>query len=164
MRPPTPSTSKVTPMRSGATSWTLRAKKLRLSNGLARVVADERREDQREGSAADDAENAARRDRDRQVRGVCERSSLEVADRRRGGDLHELDPGNAAEHLVRRDAIEHHGAQNRADLVAEAGETEQQQGDPELVRKGEGEDRGAPERCGDDHADALPPHVPERSG
>src|SRR6187549_1888469 len=148
MRPPTPPTRRVTPMRSGATSWTLRAKKLRLSNGLARVVTNERREDQREGSAADDAENASRRDRDRQVRRVCECSGLEVADRRRGGDLHELDPGNPAEHLVRRDPIEHHGAQDRADLVAEPGETEQQQGDPELVRKGEGEDREAPERRG----------------
>src|SRR5436190_18497415 len=136
MRPPMPPTRRVTPIRSGATSWTLRAKKLRPSNGLARVVPNERRGDQRKGSSTDDAEDAARRDRDGQVRRVCECSSLEVADRRRGGDLHELDPGNAAEHFVRRDAIEHHGAQDRADLVAEAGETEQQQGDPELVRKG----------------------------
>src|SRR5919202_4001063 len=90
MRPPTPSTSSVTPIRSGATSCTLRAKKLRLSIG---VVADERRERQREQRTTDDAGHAARHDRQAQARGIRERSRLEVADRRCRRDLHELDPG-----------------------------------------------------------------------
>src|SRR5215831_17972568 len=104
MRPPTPSTSSVTPIRSGATSCTLRAKKLRLSKRLARVVAGERREQDREHGAAGYAEDAARRDRNREVRRVGERARLEVADRGRRRDLHELDPRHSAEHLVRRDA------------------------------------------------------------
>src|SRR5690242_11581294 len=152
MRPPTPSTSSVTPIRSGATSCTLRAKKLRLGNGLARVVTDERREQERERSAADNAENAARRDRNGEVGGVCQRTGLEVPDRWRRGDLHELDARDATEHRVRRDPVEHHRAQDRADLVTEAGEAEEQQRDPELVCKREGEDRESPERRRQDHA------------
>src|SRR5262245_45556829 len=98
MRPPTPSTSSVTPIKSGATWCTLRAKNLRLSKGLARVVAGERREQECENAAAGDAEDAARRDRHCQVGRIRERSRLEVSDRRRGGDLHELDARYASQH------------------------------------------------------------------
>src|SRR3954469_15950292 len=107
MRPPTPSTSRVTPIRSGATSWTLRAKKLRLSI-RARVVTEERRERGCEGKAADDAREPSRDDRDAQAGRVGERAGFEVADRRRCRHLHELDAGDPAEHLPRRDAVEHH--------------------------------------------------------
>src|SRR5919202_3412980 len=81
MRPPTPSTSSVTPIRSGATSWTLRAKKLRRSIS-ARVVADERREREREQCTADDAGGAAGDDRKAQARRGRECTRLEVAERR----------------------------------------------------------------------------------
>src|SRR5919204_3520910 len=152
MRPPTPSTRSVTPIRSGATSWTLRAKKLRLST---RVVTHERRKREREQRAANDARNSTGDDREAQARGVRECSRLEIPDRRRRRDLHELDPGHAAEHLARRDAIQHHRAEDRTDLIAEPGEPEQQQREPELLRKPEGSDSCAPQRGGDDHAEPL---------
>src|SRR5437868_1400214 len=98
MRPPTPSTSSVTPIRSGATSCTLRAKKLRLSTG-PRVVADERRKREPEQPATDHAGDASGRDGQPQARRARECSRLQVADRRRGGYLHELDAGDTAEHL-----------------------------------------------------------------
>src|SRR5436190_23999950 len=162
MRPPTPSTSSVTPMRSGATSCTLRAKKLRLSNRLARVVAGERREHERKDPAAGHAEDAARGNRDREVGGVRKGARLEIADRRRRRHLHELDARDAPEHLVRRDAVEHDRAEDRAALVAEAGKSEQQQGAPEAVREGEGEDRDSPQRRRQDPSDTLPPKSARR--
>src|SRR5215212_10200024 len=159
MRPPTPSTSSVTPIRSGATSWTLRAKKLRLSMRLRGVVAEERRKREREQRAADDAGGAARHDREAQARRVRERAGLEVAERRRSCHLHELDAGDAAEHVARRDSVQHHGTQDGTDLIAETREPETQQRDPELLREPERADGRAPERRRDDDAKALPPDV-----
>src|SRR4051812_48484347 len=99
MRPPTPSTRSVTPIRSGATSWTLRAKKLRRSivERPARVVADEGRECERNHRATDDAQQAARRDREAEARRVGQCARFQVADRWRSRDLHELDPRHAPE-------------------------------------------------------------------
>src|SRR2546421_987931 len=105
MRPPTPSTSRVTPIRSGATSCTLRAKKLRLST-RAGVVTDECGKRQREQRAAGDARDTACDDREAEARCPRERSRLEIPQRRGRRDLHELDPRDPAEHVVRRDPIE----------------------------------------------------------
>src|SRR3954453_22550243 len=164
IRPPTPSTSSVVPIRSGATSWTLRAKKLRLSMRLRRVVTDECRERETEQPAADHAGDPAGRDRDGEVRRARERAGLEVPDRRCSGDLHELDPGDATEHLARRDPIEHHRAQDGADLVTETCDAEQEEGHPELVGECKAGDRRTPERCGDDDAQPLAADVAERAG
>src|SRR5437588_2059157 len=144
MRPPTPSTRSVTPIRSGATSCTLRAKNLRLSTRPG-VVADECRKGEAKQSAAGDTGDAARDDRKPKARCGSQRSGLEISDRRSGGDLHEFDPRYASEHRAGCDAVEHHGAQDRADLVAEAGEAQQDQGEPELLCEAEGGDRDAPE-------------------
>src|SRR5439155_3727030 len=140
MRPPTPSTSSVTPIKSGATSCTLRAKKLRLST-RPRVVTDERRKREPEQSAAGHTRDAAGDDRKPEARRRRQCPGLEVSDRRRGRDLHELDPRDAPEHGARRDPVEHHGAQDRADLVAEAREAEQKQREPELLCEAERGDR-----------------------
>src|SRR5215212_5089527 len=127
MRPPTPSTSSVTPIRSGATSWTLRAKKLRLSMRLRGVVAEERRKREREQRAADDAGGAARHDREAQARRVRERAGLEVAERRRSCHLHELDAGDAADHFARGDPDKHTGTKEAIILIAKPADPETQQ-------------------------------------
>src|SRR5262245_2554458 len=162
IRPPARSTSNVTPIRSGATSWTLRAKKLR-RNTLARVVLDKCWKRECEHSTPDDAQKPARHDREAQTGRVRQRTGFEIADGRRGGNLHELDPGDAPEHLVRRDPVQHHGAQDRADLVAKPRDAETQKRNPELLREPEGNDGGAPEGGGDDDAEALAAHVAQRT-
>src|SRR3954470_14628526 len=88
--PPTPSTKRVAPIRSGATSWTLRAKKSRF-NIRPGVVAEQGRNRGRKDHAADHARDASRDDREAQARHRCQRARLEIPERRRGGDLHELD-------------------------------------------------------------------------
>src|SRR6266566_2511770 len=114
MRPPTPLTSSVTPIRSGATSWTLRRKKSRFSIRLS-VISEQRRKRGRKEQAACNTRDAARDDREPQAGRRRKRARLEVAERRRGGDLHELDPRNPPEHLLRGDAVEHDRTQDRAD-------------------------------------------------
>src|SRR6266568_5146992 len=161
MRPPIPSTSSVTPIKSGATSCTLRAKKLRPSTRPC-VVTDERRKREPEQSAAGDTRDATRDDREPEARRRRQCPRLEVANRRRGRDLHELDPRDAPEHRARRDPVEHHGAQDRADLVAEAGEAQQEQREPELLCEAEGGDRDTPQRRGHDDAEPLATDVPQR--
>src|SRR5438105_14830855 len=132
MRPPAPSTSNVTPIRSGATSWTLRAKKSRVSMGLG-VVANERREGEREERAAGDARHASGHDREAEARRRRERAGLQVPQRRGRRDLHELDPGHASAQLVGSDPERHHRTENRAHLMAENRQTAQEPAEPALV-------------------------------
>src|SRR5215475_9963304 len=73
IRPPTPSTSSVTPIRSGATSWTLRAKN---SLPSVRVVAGEGRDGKSDQDGTDDAEEATRDDREAQARQRGEQTRL----------------------------------------------------------------------------------------
>src|SRR5262245_12628469 len=116
--PPTPSHKSVTPIRSGATSWTLRAKKSRRSRctGL-RVVADQGGDGEREDRGARDAEHAARDDGEPQARERGDDSGFEVAERRRARDLHELDSGQAAAERVRRQGQQHRAPEHRAHEV-----------------------------------------------
>src|SRR6266446_2351191 len=148
MRPPTPSTSSVTPIRSGATSWTLRAKKSRFSIGLA-VIAKQRRKGRRKEQAAGNARDATRHDREADARRRRKRARLEISQRRRGRDLHELDSRDTAEHLSGSDPVEHDRAQNGTDLIAQSGQRQQQQRQPKLLRKAESRNRQPPQRRGD---------------
>ena len=81
----------------------------------------------------------------------------------RCGDLHEFDPRDSAEHLLRCDPVEHDRPEDRADLVAQPGQTEQHQRQPKLLRDAESGDRHSPQRRGDHDTEALPAHVPQRS-
>src|SRR5439155_8559440 len=159
IRPPTPSTSSVAPISSGATSWTLRAKKSRFSMRL-RVVAEKRRKRSREEQAARNACDAPRNDREAEAGHRRERARFEVPERRRCGDLHELDPGDTTEHRLGSDPVEHDRAQDRADLIAEAGQRQQQQCQPELLGEAEGRDRQPPQRRGDDDSETLAANMP----
>src|SRR5690242_7051755 len=125
MRPPTPSTSSVTPIRSGATSWTLRAKNSLPSVG---VVTGEGRDGKSDHEGTDDTEQAAGDDREAQARQRRQQAGLDVAERRRRRDLRELDPGDAAAQLVGRHGPEDRPAQDRADVVGRTGGREKQQG------------------------------------
>src|SRR6266536_2124482 len=82
--PPTPSTRSVTPIRSGATSCTERAKKSRGSRcTCAGVVAHQRGEREREQAAAQHADDPAGDDREAEARQRREHARLEVAERGR---------------------------------------------------------------------------------
>src|SRR5438132_8690614 len=103
MRPPTPSTSNVAPTSSGATSWTLRAKKLlrsftRRSLG---VVPEQGGHGRQEEPAAGDAREPAGDDREAKARQRGERSGFDVPQRRGARDLGELDAREPATHGVR---------------------------------------------------------------
>src|SRR5512142_2092225 len=87
MRPPTPPTSSVTPIRSGATSWTLRAKN---SHPSACVVAGESRDGKGDQDGTGDTEHATRDDREAQARQRRDEPRLDVAECGRGGHLREL--------------------------------------------------------------------------
>src|SRR5436190_20290483 len=100
MRPPIPSTSSVTPISSGATSWTLRAKKSVPSTG---VVADERGHSEGDEEGTGDAGEAARDDRQAQARERGDDAGLDVAEGGRCGELCGLDPGDAAADVIGRD-------------------------------------------------------------
>src|ERR687888_1193691 len=118
MRPPIPSTSSVTPIRSGATSWTLRAKK---SLPSARVVADEGGDGKGDQEGTADAGEAARDDREADAGERGDDACLDVAECGGRGDLGELDSGHAAADVVRRHRPEDRASQDRADVVGRAG-------------------------------------------
>src|SRR3954469_2305385 len=99
MQPPTPSTSSVAPISSGATSWTLRAKR---SVGRTRVVADERGDGKGDDHRTEDAGDSARADREAHARKRGHEPRLDIPERGRRRDLRELDPRDAAAERVRR--------------------------------------------------------------
>src|SRR5262245_47909390 len=116
MRPPTPSTRSVTPIRSGATSCTLRAKKSRGIKGSSppRVVLEQRRDREPDQEAAGDTQDAAGDDREAHFRERRDDACLEVADPRRARDLREVGGRDPALQSVRC-RREHHGVpQHRA--------------------------------------------------
>src|SRR5438067_1507160 len=103
MRPPMPSTRSVTPIRWGATSWTLRAKKSVRSTG---VVADERGYGESDEEGTGDAGEPAGDDREAEARERRQDACLDVAERGRRGDLRELDSGHAPADVVGGDGPE----------------------------------------------------------
>src|ERR1044072_6466614 len=158
MRPPPPSTSNVAPIRSGATSWTLRAKNSLPSAG---VVTGEGRDGKGDQDGTDDAEEATGDDREAEARQRGDQSGLDVAERGRRRDLRELDPGDATAERVVRDRPENRRAEVGAYIVRGHWGGEQQQGEPEGVREPEGRDRRPPERRCDGHDQPLPAGVPD---
>src|SRR5438105_7760601 len=161
MGPPTPSTSKVAPTSSGATSWTLRAKN---SLPSARVVADEGGD----GKGDDDSTRHAREptgdDREAQARQRGDHSRLDVPEGRGGRHLGELDPGDAPAEVVRRHRPEDRAAQDGAHVVGRTGGGEQEQSCPETPGEAEACDRDAPERGGDRYDEPLAADVADPSG
>src|SRR5580765_6798716 len=142
IRPPTPSTSSVTPIRAGATSCTLRAKN---SAGSARVVAGEGGDGKSDHDGTEDAEESAGDDRGAHARERGDEAGLDVSERGRRRDLSELDARDASPERVRRDRPEDCPAQDGADVVRGARGREQEQREPERLGKAEGSDRHAPE-------------------
>ena len=101
-RPPTPSTSSVAPISSGATSWTLRAKIHAAQRRRFDVVADEAPgRNARAATVPTMRQDPARDDREAEARQRGDGAGLDVAERRRARDLRELDPGHAAAHRGR---------------------------------------------------------------
>src|SRR6266516_2781194 len=147
MRPPMPSTRSVTPIRSGATSWTLRAKKSVPSTG---VVTDERGDGESDEEGTGDASEPAGDDREAEAGERREDAGLDVAERGRCGDLRELDSGHAPADVVGSDGPENRPAQDGADVVRGAGGREQQQREPETAGEAE---------CGDRDSQALATHL-----
>ena len=110
------------------------------------------------------AEKSAGDDREAQARQRRDDARLDVAERRRARDLHELDAGEPAAHALRRRAQHDRGAEDRADVVGRARHGEQQQPRPQRVREAEGCDRDPPP-CGCDHdREPLAAHVRDPSG
>src|SRR5205823_10126101 len=146
MRPPMPSTRSVTPIRSGATSWTLRAKKSVRSTG---VVADERGDCESDEEGTGDAGEPAGDDREAEAREGRDDPRLDVAESWRRGDLRELDSRHAPADVIGSDGPEDRPAQDGADVVRGAGGREQQDREPEAAGEAERGDRGSPQRCRD---------------
>src|SRR5581483_5823199 len=159
--PPTPSTSSVTPIRSGATSCADRAKKLRASRG---VISKEDGEKCRHDDRGHDAADAAGHDREAQARQLRDDARLEVPERRRARDLCELDAAEPSAHVVGRDRENDGRPEDRAHLVGRAGDTEQQEREPQRVREAECGDGGAPAADGEDDRATLTPHAHRPSG
>src|SRR4029450_812150 len=129
-RPPPPSTSRVTPIRSGATSWTLRAKNAferpsairsrdcpsnAILGGTALgVVSEQARNSGHDRDRADRAGDAAGDDREAQARQRRDRAGLDVPDRRGARHLGELEALHPAAHPVGRPVEEDRGAKNGA--------------------------------------------------
>src|SRR5438034_7502179 len=156
MRPPMPSTRSVAPIRSGATSWTLRAKKSVRSTG---VVADERGDGESDEEGTGGADEAAGDDREAEARQRRDDARLDVAERGRRGDLRELDPGHAPADVVGRDGPEDRPTQEGADVVRSTRGREQQQGEPETLGEAERCDRDSPQRGCDRNDQSLAAHV-----
>src|SRR5919205_426872 len=125
MRPPTPSTSSVTPIRSGATSWTLRAKK---SVRSFRVVADERRDGKGDQDGTRDAGKTARDDREPDAGERGDEAGFDVAERGRRRDLRELDAGDTPADVVGRDRPEDRSSEDGADIVRGSCGREEEEG------------------------------------
>src|SRR5947208_6539773 len=147
-----PSTSRTAPISSGATSWTLRAKK---SVRSARVVACEGRYGKGDQDGTRDASEAARDDREAQAGERGDDAGFDIAERGRRGDLGELDPREPSAERIRRDRPEDGAAQHGADVVRGAGGREEYEREPERLREPEGDDRSAPETCGNGHDQTL---------
>src|SRR5437879_1240295 len=113
MRPPMPATRSVTPIRSGAMSWTLRAKKSVRSTG---VVADEGGDGESDEEGTGDAGEAAGDDRQSEAGEGRDDPRLDIAQRGRRGDLRELDSGHAPTNVVGSDGPEDRPAQDGADV------------------------------------------------
>src|SRR3954453_22354137 len=158
MVPPTSSTSNVAPISSGATSWTLRAKKSRVSIG-APVVAKKRGERRREQETPCHTGDAARDDREPQAGNRRGGSGFEIPDRRGGCNLHEFDSRDSPQHLLGRDPVEHHRAQDGAVVNADAGERKEKEPHQELLDEPERRDRQSPEGGRDYDAMPLEPHM-----
>src|SRR3954465_8810428 len=156
--PPTPSTSRVAPISSGATSCTERAKKLRDRRRLTPVL-QQRRERSGEDKASDDAGETAGDDGGADARRGCERTGFEISERRRARHLRELDPDHPPAHRIGGQLHQHRPSEHCADQVGAACEREQREGEPELGREPEAGDGGTPDGSGDHDDEPLPADV-----
>src|SRR5436305_2696068 len=104
--PPTPSTYSCAPISSGATACGLRVR--------SSVIAEEPRQRERGDGAAGHAGQTAGDDREAEGGQRGEHTGLEVAEARRAGDLHELDPEQASAQMVGSRAQQHRAAQDGA--------------------------------------------------
>ena len=68
-----------------------------------------------------------------------------------------------SQHLLGRNSVQHHRPQDRADLIAETGDREEQERHPELLCEPERRDRHSPERGSHDDTETLPAHMPQLS-
>src|ERR1700693_3902035 len=158
MRPPTPSKSSVAPTSSGATSWTLRAKKLLRSftRRSLRVVTEKSGHSRHEEPAAGDAREPTGDNREAQARPGGERPGLHVPERRGARDLGELNAREPASHRVRGHGQENRRAKDRAPVVGGTRQGEEEQGRPEAGCKAEDDDRRSPRRGPDAEPEPLP--------